>query len=89
MRIKEGYTESRFEQVLLRKAGDPAAWVKRFREQLIIEKVVNSVTEGYGTARLQEIKALFESSPNRFKSPEKIKIQADFLSKPEESQKAP
>ena len=76
--VKEGYTESGFEQVLLRKAGDPAAWVKRFREQLIIEKVVNSVTEDMAPPDYEEIKTLFESSPNRFKSPEKIKFRQIF-----------
>jgi parvulin-like peptidyl-prolyl isomerase len=76
--IKEGYTESRFERVLLRKAGDPAAWVKRFREQLIIDKVVHSVSEGMAPPDYREIKALFESSPNRFRSPEKIKFRQIF-----------
>ncbi len=76
--IKEGYTESGFEQVLLRKAGDPAAWIKRVREQLVIEKVVNSVTEDMEPPDYREIKTLFESNPDRFKSPEKIRFRQIF-----------
>jgi len=73
--IRKGYTESRFEQVLLRKSGDPAAWERRFKEHLIIEKVVNSVTEGIAPPDYREMKALFESSPSRFKTSEKVKLR--------------
>ncbi len=73
--VKKGYTESRFEQVLLRKSGDPGAWLRRFREQLVIEKVVNSVAGGIAPPDYKEIKALFESSPSHFKAPEKIKFR--------------
>ena len=76
--VKEGYTESGFERMLLRKAGDPAAWVKRFREQLIVEKVINSITEGMAPPDYKEIQRLFESNPNHFKTPEKIKFRQIF-----------
>ena len=73
--IKEGYTDAGFEQVLLRKSGDPDTWEKRFKEQLIIEKVIESVTREMAPPDYTEIKAYFESSPNRFKAPEKVKFR--------------
>ncbi len=73
--IKEGYTDAGFEQVLLRKFGDPDTWAKRLKEQLIIEKVIESVTRDMAPPDYKEIKAYFESSPNRFKAPEKVKFR--------------
>ena len=73
--IKEGYTDSGFEQVLLRKSGDPDTWAKRLKEQLIIEKVIASVTRDMAPPDYKEIRAYFESAPNRFKAPEKVKFR--------------
>ena len=73
--IKEGYTDAGFEQVLLWKSGDPDTWTKRFKEQLIIEKVIESVTKGMAPPDYKEIKAYFESDPNHFKAPEKVKFR--------------
>ena len=76
--IKEGYSENRFEQVLLRKSGDPEAWAKRLREQLIIEKVIKSVTKDMAPPDYKEIKAYFESAPNHFKAPDRVKFRQIF-----------
>ena len=76
--IKEGYSKSRFEQVLLRKSGDPEAWSKRLREQLIIEKVIKSVTKDLAPPDYKEIKAYFESTPNHFKAPDRVKFRQIF-----------
>jgi len=73
--IKKGYTDAGFEQVLLRKSGDPDAWAKRLKEQLIIEKVMESVAKDVAPPDYKEIKAYFESDPNRFKAPEKVKFR--------------
>lgn len=73
--IKEGYTDADFEQVLLRKFGDPEAWTKRLKEQLIIEKVMESVTKEMTPPDYKEMKAHFESGPNRFKAPEQVKFR--------------
>jgi len=73
--IKEGYTDAGFEQVLLRKSGDPGAWEKRLKEQLIIEKVVESVTDDMAPFDYKEIKAYFESGPNRFKTPDRVNFR--------------
>ena len=73
--IKKGYTDAGFEQVLLRKSGDPGTWAKRLKEQLIIEKVIESVTKDIAPPDYKEIKAYFESGPNRFKAPEKVKFR--------------
>ena len=73
--IKEGYTDAGFEQMLLRKSGDPDAWAKRFKEQLIILKVMESVTRDLGPPDFEEIKAYFESETSRFKTPEQIKFR--------------
>ena len=76
--IKEGYSESHFEEVLLRKSGDPGAWEKRFREQRIIEKVIKSVTKDVAPPDYKEMKAYFESAPNRFKAPDRVKFRQIF-----------
>jgi len=76
--IRNGYSESQFEQVLLRKSGDPEAWVKRFKEQLIIEKVIHTVTRDMAPPDYREIKAYFESDPNHFKAPERVRFRQIF-----------
>ena len=76
--IKKGYSESLFEEVLLRKWGDPEVWIKRFKEQIVIEKVVNSVTINMEPPDYREMKALFESNPNRYKAPEQVKFRQIF-----------
>jgi len=76
--IKEGYSESHFEEVLLQKSGDPGAWAKRFREQLILEKVTKSVTRDLAPPDYKEIKAYFESASNRFKAPDRVKFRQIF-----------
>ncbi len=76
--IKEGYSESHFEQVLLRKSADPAAWAKRLREQLVMEKVFKSVTKDVAPPDYKEIKAYFESAPSRFKAPDRVKLRQVF-----------
>ena len=76
--IKEGYSKSHFEQVLLRKSADPAAWAKRLREQLVMEKVVKSVTKDVVPPDYKEIKAYFESAPERFKAPDRVEFRQIF-----------
>ena len=76
--VKEGYSASDFEQVLLQKSGDPEAWEKWFREQLIIEKAIKSVTSDMPPPDYKEIKAYFESAPSRFKAPERIRFRQIF-----------
>ena len=76
--IKEGYTESEFERALLQKYADPGAWTKRLREQLLIEKVIATVTRDMAPPGYEEIKAYFESSPNQFKTPDMVKFRQIF-----------
>ena len=76
--IKKGYSESLFEEVLLRKWGDPEVWIKRFREQILIEKVINSVTIDMEPPDYKEMKARFESNPNHYKTPEQVKFRQIF-----------
>ena len=76
--IKKGYSESLFEETLLRKWGDPDVWIKRFKEQIVIEKVINSVTVDMEPPDYKEMKARFESNPNHYKAPEEIKFRQIF-----------
>ena len=76
--IKEGYSEDHFEKVLLQKSGDPGTWEKRLREQLIVEKVIKSITRDVVPPDYKEIKACFESAPNRFKAPDRVKFRQIF-----------
>jgi peptidyl-prolyl cis-trans isomerase C len=85
--INEGYSESHFEQVLLRKSGDPEAWAKRLREQLIIEKVIQSVTRDIPPPDDKEMKAFFESAPNHFEVPERVKFRQIFCGSRKQARK--
>ena len=76
--VKNGYTESQFEQTLLRNSGDPAAWMKRFREQILVEKVIDSVVQDVAPPDEKELKAYFESNPGRFKVPERVRFRQIF-----------
>ena len=76
--IKEGYTETEFEQAMLRKFADPEAWAKRLREQLLMEKVIETVTEDMAPPSYEEMKAYFESNPNQFKTPDMVKFRQIF-----------
>ncbi|MCG6877927.1 MAG: peptidylprolyl isomerase [Deltaproteobacteria bacterium] len=76
--IKKGYSESLFEETLLRKWGDPEVWIKRFKEQIVIEKVINSVTIDMEPPDYKEMKARFESNPNHYKRPEQVKFRQIF-----------
>jgi peptidyl-prolyl cis-trans isomerase C len=76
--VKQGYTERQFEQILLRNSGDPAAWLKRFREQILINKVIGSVGQDVAPPDEKELKAYFESNPSRFKAPERVRFRQIF-----------
>ena len=76
--IKEGYTESEFERTLLQKYADPGAWTKRLMEQLLIEKVIETVTRDLEPPGYEEMKAYFESNPNQFKTPVMVKVRHIF-----------
>lgn len=76
--IKKGYSESLFEEMLLRKWGDPEVWIKRFKEQIVIEKVIDSVTIDMEPPDYKEMKARFESNPNHYKTPERVKFRQIF-----------
>lgn len=73
--IKEGYTEAEFEQALFRKFADPEAWTKRLREQLLMKKVIETVTGDMAPPNYKEMKAYFESNPNQFKTPDMVKFR--------------
>ena len=73
--IKKGYTEAAFEQALLQRFGDPDGWTKRVREQLLVEKVIETVTAGIAPPDHEEIRAYFESHPNQFKTPDMVKFR--------------
>ncbi len=78
MDIMEGYTKDLFDQTLLQKWGDPDAWLRRFKEELVIEKAIGSIILEAGTPDYKEIKAHFESDPNHFKVPERVKFRQIF-----------
>ncbi len=76
--IKMGYTEALFEQVLLRKSMDPETWENLLEEQLVIEKAIRFVTKDVAPPDYEEIKACFESNPESFKAPERVKFRQIF-----------
>ncbi len=77
-KIKEGYTDSEFERTLLQQYADPVSWTNRLREQLLIEKVIETVTRDIKPPGYEEIKGYFESNPNQFKTPDMVKFRQIF-----------
>jgi len=73
--IKSGYTEGAFKDALLRGYVDPEQWEERIKEQFLVNKVINKVTENITPPDYQQIKRYFEDNKDEFKSPEMLEFR--------------
>lgn len=73
--IKKDYSEKDFKETLLQGYIDFDEWQEGLRERLLLQKIINRVTEGVPPVPFQEIKAYYDSHRNDFKHPEMVKFR--------------
>ena len=73
--LKGGYTESAFEDMLLREYVDLEQWKNRLREQLLVNKIRRIVTGGIVPPSYQDIMQYFEENRNEFRFPQMLEFR--------------
>ena len=73
--IKREYSEDAFRKVLLQGYVDPALWEHRFRNQLLVGKVIKRVLREIAPPSYEEIKIYFQKNRNEFRSPEMLRFR--------------
>jgi len=73
--IKSGYTEGSFKNALLRGNVDLEQWEERIREQFLVNKVIQEVTENITPPDYQDVKRYFEDNKDEFKSPKMLEFR--------------
>lgn len=73
--IMEEYTENDFQQELVRGYVDFDLLKLRLREQLLVSKVINKVSEDVAAPSYEEIKRYFQENPDEFRSPEMVRAR--------------
>ena len=73
--IKKGYTETAFNDALLRGYVDPKEWKRRLKERLLAHKIVRKITEDLAPPNYDEIKWYFETHRNDFRSPRMVRFR--------------
>ena len=73
--IKREYSEDAFRKVLLQGYVDPALWEHRFRNQLLVGKVIKQVLGKIESPSYEEIKIYFQKNRNKFRSPEMLRFR--------------
>jgi len=85
--IKEEYTENDFQEALLRAYIDPESWEHRFKNQLLVSKVVKQVSEGVASPDYEEIKGYFQENRDVFRSPGMLKFRQIVCKSENETEK--
>lgn len=73
--IRKEYTDAAFDEALIRGYVDLEQWKNRLREQLLVKKIIEKVTEGVTQPNYQDIKQYFEANQDEFKSPKMIEFR--------------
>ncbi|MBW1666829.1 MAG: peptidyl-prolyl cis-trans isomerase [Deltaproteobacteria bacterium] len=74
-KIRNGYSEEDFKEMLLRADMDYAEWERRLRERLLIKKVVDEALGEKVVVPFKEIESYFKSHRGEFKRPEMVKFR--------------
>ncbi|MBW1783749.1 MAG: peptidylprolyl isomerase [Deltaproteobacteria bacterium] len=85
--IKKEYTENDFQEALLREYVDPASWEDRFRNQLLVSKVIKEASKGILPPSYEEIKRYFQENRNDFRSAEMLRFRQIVCKSKEEVEK--
>ena len=85
--IRKEYTDAAFDEALIRGYVDLEQWKNRLREQLLVKKIIEKVTEGVTQPNYQDIKQYFEANQDEFKSPKMIQFRQIVTRTREEAKK--
>jgi peptidyl-prolyl cis-trans isomerase C len=83
--IKRGYTESTFREALLREYVDFDQWKKRFKEQLLINKILKDIVKNIAPPSHKEIEQYFAENRDEFRYPKMVKFRQIVSSSKEEA----
>ncbi len=73
--IRRGYSDNAFNESLLRGYVDLEQWNDRLKELLLLDKIIEGVTERIPQPGYQEIKQYYESNPDEFRFPKMIEFR--------------
>jgi parvulin-like peptidyl-prolyl isomerase len=73
--IKREYTETTFREALLREYVDFDQWKNRFKEQLLIDKILKEVVKNLAPPSHKEIEQYFAENRDEFRYPKMVKFR--------------
>lgn len=73
--IRKEYSDAAFNEALLRGYVGLEEWENRLKEQLLVKKIIQKITEGISQPNYQEIKQYFEANQEEFRSPKMIEFR--------------
>lgn len=73
--IKKDYPDNAFEEALLRGYVDFEQWKLRFREQLLVNRIIEKVTQDIPQPSYEEIKAYYDANQNEFRCPRMVQFR--------------
>jgi len=73
--VKKEYTDTAFDEALLRGYVDIDQWEGQLKEQLLEKKIIGIATERISAPNYEDIKQYFESNQDEFKSPKMIEFR--------------
>ena len=83
--IKREYTESTFREALLREYVDFDQWKNRFKEQLLINKILKEVVKNIAPPSHKEIEQYFAENRDEFRYPKMVKFRQIVSNSKEEA----
>ena len=73
--VKRHYTEDIFKESLLREYVDFDQWKDRFKEKLLINKIIKEITENITPPNHKEIERYFEEKHDEFRCPKMVRFR--------------
>jgi foldase protein PrsA len=84
--IVKDYPNNSFKETLLSSCIDYSEWKQRFREQLLIKKIIREQTDSLGPISHHAIKAYYEERKEEFLHPPRVKLLHVITEKREEAE---
>jgi parvulin-like peptidyl-prolyl isomerase len=84
--IRKGYSDTAFDEALIRGYVDFEKWKNRLKELLLIRKIIEKVTQDIPQPGYQDIKQYFEANQDEFKSPSMIEFRQIVTNTKEEAE---
>jgi len=85
--VKGNYTEETFNDALLRGYVDRSEWEERFREQLLVDKILQRITEEVPLPGYDDIRSYYQAHRERFKTPQMIRFRQIVTRSKEEAER--